>query len=256
MTTGVAPQQLARRVRPAPINRTRERIFFGGMALLMIAVILLGFRDTFFPLGRKPAALASPVIILHGTIFSLWLLLFFIQATLIAAHRTRWHMRFGLWIYGLALFVVPLGIFAAADELRRDLAAGASPNPAVDPTSFSLVSVMGMVEFGTLIALSYFVRRQPAAHKRLALYAVLSMMDAGTDRWPWQTWGISESWSLWVFTALLLLPVVYDLISLRRIHWATLFAAPFVWTLHFLEFPLGRTPTWHALAHLMLKLPH
>jgi hypothetical protein len=47
---------------------------------------------------------------------------------------------------------------------------------------------------------------------------------------------------------------MYDLISLRRLHWATMFAAPFAWTLHRLEIPLGHTHAWHAAANFMLSL--
>lgn len=255
MTFEVAQRQ-PQRAPTVPVNRTRERIFFGGMALMMIATILLGFRASYFPLDERPAALASPIIVVHGAVFTFWILLFFIQTALIAAHRTRWHMKFGLWLYGLAVLLVPLGILAAADEQRRDLLAGFAPFPGVDARTFSLVSVMGMVMFATLMAWSYIARRQPAAHKRLALYALLSMMNAGTDRWPWEAWGISDSWSTWVFTAMLLLPVLYDLISLHRVHWATMFAAPFVWLLYRFEIPLGRTHAWHAFANLMLRLVH
>jgi hypothetical protein len=253
MATDAVQRQPLPRTRPAPINRPRERIFFAIMVLLMVATILLGFRASYFPLGERPTALASTVIIVHGTVFSLFLLLFGVQTTLIAAHRTRWHMHLGLWLYGLAALMVPLGVLAAIDELRRDLAAGSSPEPAIDPRTFSMISIMGMVVFAVLMVWSYAERHHPAAHKRLALYAVLSMMNAGTDRWPWQAWGISESWSFWVFTALLLLPALYDLLSLHRIHWATLFSAPFIWILYWFQFPIGRTHAWHYLANLGLK---
>jgi hypothetical protein len=142
-------------------------------------------------------------------------------------------MTLGLWLYGLAAVMIPIGVLAAANEIKRDFAAGPPYTLGIDPVSFSIVSVNGMLMFGTLMASSYLVRRNPAAHKRLALYAVISMMNAGSDRWPWDAWGIREHWSVWFYTLLLLLPVVYDLISLRKVHNATLFAAPFVWLLHF-----------------------
>jgi hypothetical protein len=256
MATDALQRQPIPSTRHAPVSRTRERFFFAIMALLIVATILLGFRASYFPLGDRPEALASPSIIVHATVFSLFLLLFIVQTTLIAAHRVRWHMQLGLWLYGLAALMVPLGLLAAIDELGRDLAANKYPVPGVDARTFSMISVMGIVVFAILMVWSYLERRNPPAHKRLALYAVLSMMNAGTDRWPWQAWGISDSWSLWVFTALLLLPVLYDFISLHRIHWATSFSAPFIWILYWYEFPLGRTHSWHAIADLSLKLPH
>ena len=239
-----------------PINRTRERVFFGGMALLMIATILLGFRMTYFPLGERPVALSSWVIILHGAVFSLWLALFFVQTALISIRKVKWHMSLGLAIYSLAMLVFPLGLFAAADELKRKVAIGPPWLFGFEPRTFSLVSVMGMIMFGTLITWSYIVRRNPAAHKRLALFATLCMMDAGIDRWPWDAWGINQGWSTWVYTAFLLLPVIYDFVSIRKIHWATAFAAPFAFTLHRLEIPIGQTAVWHAVSNFMLKLWH
>jgi len=227
-------------------RRIQERVFFGFMALLMIATILLGFRATYFPLGERPTALSSWVIVVHGIVFSLWLALFFVQTTLISIRRVRWHMSLGLAIYGLAVLVFPLGIIAAGPPWLFGY----------EPRTFSLVSVMGMVMFGTLIAASYALRRNAAAHKRLALYSIICMMDAGIDRWPWDAWHIDHAWSPWVYTAYLLLPVAFDLLSIRRIHWATLCAAPFAFTLHRLEIPIGETPAWHAVSDLMLKLWH
>lgn len=243
-------------MRVQPVNRTRERVFFGGMALLMIATILLGFRQTYFPLGAKPAALSSWIIVLHGSVYSLYLALFLVQTALISARRVQWHMKLGLAVYGLAALMIPLGIVAAADELRRDLAAGVSPMPSIDPRSFSLVSVMGVVMFATLITLSYVTRRRPDVHKRLVLYATLSMMNAGIDRWPFQAWRISQSWSPWIYTAFLLLPIIYDLTTLHHIHWVTIYAASFTWILYKLWIPLGFTHAWHAVTNLMLRFLH
>jgi hypothetical protein len=238
------------------VNRTRERVFFGGMTLLMIGTILLGFRQSYFPLDAKPEALSSWVVVLHGVLFSLFLVLFFVQVALISARRVQWHMKLGLVVYGLVAPMVLLGVVAAMDEVRRELASGKEFLPGIDTRTFSTVSVVGMVMFGTLMAWSYFARRRPDVHKRLALYATLSMMNAGIDRWPWAAWGASDSWALWVFTGFLLLPVVYDLISLHRVHWVTMFAVPFIWVLLRLEIPLGRTHVWHSAVDLMLRLLH
>jgi len=253
MSSHRMPTNVLKRVPVRPSNRQRERIFFGPMALLMIGTVLLGFRKTYFPLRPKPAAVSSWVIQLHGAVFSLYLLLFLVQTTLVAARRVRWHMSLGLAVYGLAALMIPLGVAAAADEIRRDLASGPPYNLDIDPRTFSLVSVMGMVMFGTLITWSYVARRRPDVHKRLVLYATLSMMDAGSDRWPLEAMGLNHGWATWIYTGFLLLPAVYDLISLRRLHWVTMFAAPYAFVLHRLEIPLGHTRAWHAVADLMLR---
>jgi hypothetical protein len=78
-------------------------------------------------------------------------------------------------------------------------------------------------------------------------------MDAGVDRWRLVAMGMNQSWATWIYTALLFLPVAYDLISLRRLHWVTTFAALFAFLLHRLEFPLGNTHAWLAAANLTLR---
>jgi hypothetical protein len=141
------------------------------MTLVMAATVLLGFRATYFPLGPKPAALTSPIVIVHAAVFSTFLALFFVQMALVSVKRVRWHMKLGLWLFGLAAVMIPVGVLAAANEIKRDLAAGPPYTLGVDPLSFSVVSVNGMLMFGTLMAASYVARRNHPAHKRLALYA-------------------------------------------------------------------------------------
>jgi hypothetical protein len=49
------------------------------------------------------------------------------------------------------------------------------------------------------------------------------------------------------------MPVLYDLLSMRRVHRVAMFSVPFIWILHQAEIPLGRTAAWHFIANLMLK---
>lgn len=236
-----------------PKKRAQERVFFAVMTLLMIGTILLGFRVTYFPLGPKPEATHSSIIVVHGAVYTLFLFFLFVQVSLISARRVKWHMALGLWVYGLAALMVPLGVVAAADEIRRELVSGIEVVPGIDTLTFSTISVLGIAVFGVLMGWSYVVRRKPEAHKRLALYAVISMMNAGIDRWPWHAWGLSETWATWVFAGYALLPVVYDLVSLRRVHWVAMVAVPLILVVDRYKFVVGHTEIWHVAAKAMVK---
>lgn len=193
---------------------------------------------------------------MHGVVFSFYMLLFLAQTALISAHKVQWHKSLGLAAYGLAALMIPLGLAGAVDQMRRYFAAGPPyPFGGIHPLTFAMVPVMGMVMFGTLIACSYAARFRPDVHKRLALYATISMMDAGIDRWPLPAMGMSQDWASWIYVAYLLLPAVYDLISLRRVHRVAMTAAPFVFVLHALEIPLGATGAWHAVGNVLLRWP-
>src|SRR4051812_5363705 len=80
---------------PADPKR-RERVFYTGMAIALIVTVFGGFSRTFYlrPLFHPEPLL--PLLILHGIIFSSWLVLFIIQTSLVAAKRTRTHMRLGI----------------------------------------------------------------------------------------------------------------------------------------------------------------
>ena len=61
---------------PAPLVRRRHHRFYNGMSLLIAAIVFAGFYRTFYlsPWLHGPAL--SPLRIVHGVVFSTWILLF------------------------------------------------------------------------------------------------------------------------------------------------------------------------------------
>src|SRR6202043_1042610 len=78
-----------------PVNRPMERVFYSGMAVLLCVCIYIGFSPTYFQAGVLRAAPPSPILHVHGAVFTLWMLLFLVQAALISAHRVKWHRSLG-----------------------------------------------------------------------------------------------------------------------------------------------------------------
>jgi hypothetical protein len=245
MMTGALQSQMTHQVRP--VNRLRERIFFGSMTALLFASVLLGFARTYYLAGMVRAPLPSVTIHIHGAVFSLWFVLLVVQTALIPAGRVGWHRSLGLVSYGVAVLMVVLGVLAATDSLRRNFSIGP-----LDPSTSFALSVIDISVFGVLIGCSYLARRKPDVHKRLVLYATLAMMGAAIDRWPFQAWGMQHSASPVIFTLFLLPPVAYDLISLHKIHRATIFGAGLVYLFHKLEIPIGKSHACHVLASYLL----
>jgi len=50
---------------------------------------------------------------------------------------------------------------------------------------------------------------------------------------------------------MVLLAILYDLVSLHRIHRSTMWAAPLVFAAGALAVPIGMTPAWHAFAIML-----
>src|SRR4051812_30861709 len=91
----VVPAAAPRESRYRPDNRTVERVFYGGMAILLCIVVFIGFAPTYFQAGILRAPLPSAIVHIHGALFTLWMLLFVTQAALISARRVKWHRSFG-----------------------------------------------------------------------------------------------------------------------------------------------------------------
>jgi hypothetical protein len=228
--------------------RINDHLFFGGMAILLSASVALGFARTYFLAGFVHAPLANRIVHVHGIIFSLWFVLLLWQAFLISVGRLQWHRRLGLVTYGLALLIVISGVQVATDSLRRGAHIGS-----FDVSVSYAISVMDMVAFAIVIFASYSARERPDAHKRYILFATLSIVDAAIDRWPYREMGMDFSAHTSIYISFLLLPVIYDLISLHGIHPSTRWAGPLVYLLNTFRIPIGKTQLWADFAHAMAR---
>ena len=91
----LSPNPQSRPLVYRPVNRTVERFFFSGMAILLCVVVFIGFSPTYFRAGMLRAPLPSPILHFHGAVFTLWMVLFVVQAGLISARRVAWHRSLG-----------------------------------------------------------------------------------------------------------------------------------------------------------------
>lgn len=171
---------MATTARPA-IRLTRERLFYSGMALLIFALVAIGFAPTWFLRGSlatsRPLVPMTPLVVLHGTMFTAWIALFVTQAGLISARQHKLHMKLGLATVGLGAAMVVVGILTAVGQVER----GNSP-PGLDPLTFFTVPFLDMIVFGSLIAGGFVYRRDPQTHKRLMLCATALMLQPGIGR--------------------------------------------------------------------------
>lgn len=232
---------------PQPVNRTFERIFYSGMAVLMCICVYIGFSPTYFGAGMLRAPLPSPILHFHGAVFTLWMLLFVIQAAFISARRVKLHRSFGTVAFCLPPIMVVLGVIAALDALHRGVRIGP-----LDPSVSFAIPFIGIFAFAIVIYASWRARRRPDAHKRLILLATAGLVGAAFGRFPWGRIGLPPAaGAVTGIGILILLLLVYELISTRTIHRSTRWAAPLVFASVALAVPIGMTPAWHAFAALL-----
>ncbi len=232
------------------VNRTVERVFYSGMAILLCVCVFIGFSPTYFRAGMMRAPLPSPILHIHGAVFTLWMLLFVVQATLISARRVKWHRSFGTVAFCLPPIMIVLGVIAAIDALHRGVKIGP-----LDPAVSAAIPLIGIIGFSFVIYASWRARRRPDAHKRLILIATMGLVAAAFGRFPWARIGLPPAaGAVTGLGILLLFLVVYELISIRRIHRSTMWAAPFMFASVALAVPIGMTTAWHAFAELLNRI--
>ena len=235
---------------PRPLDKAAERAFFGGMAFLLCVVVFIGFFPTFFGAGFVRARLQSPVLRVHGMVFTAWMLLFLVQAALVSARRVAWHRRLGIIAFCLPPIMIGLGVIAAIDALGRKVTIGT-----LDPATSLALPLWNITAFAIVIFAAWRARRRPDAHKRLVVLATVSLSTAALGRFPWTQMGIPAAAGAVIGLALLILAIIaYDVLSLRRVHRSTAWAAPIVFIAGACAVPLGMTAAWHHFADLLTRV--
>lgn len=234
---------------PRQPARTAERIFFGGMAMLLSVIVFTGFFRTFFGAGFVHAPLPSPMLRVHGLVFTAWMLLLVTQAALVSARRVAWHRTLGVVAFGLVPLMIGLGVIAAIDALGRRVSIGP-----LDPATSLALPLVNITAFAIVIGAAWRARRQPDAHKRLVVLATVSLSTAALGRIPWARLDLPPAAGPVIgLAALVLLLVAYDVLSLRRVHRSSMWAAPVVFAAGAFAVPLGMTPAWHHFAEFLMR---
>jgi hypothetical protein len=232
-------------------SRRYENRFFASMAVVSLFVVFIGFARTYYLAGVFKAPLPNLLVHIHGAVFSLWMLLFITQISLVAVHRVNLHRRLGMFGFGLACLMVPLGVLAATDQLARH-AANPGRETVEEVRAFYAIPLADILMFSTFVYLGFRSRTHPAVHKRLMLFATFALLDAGFDRWA-----IFDPYPLPVVHAVCFLPLlavllIYDWWSTSRVQRVTLWASAFLVAVQQLRHPLGHTATWQTFATWVL----
>ena len=204
--------------------KTRERRFYSRMAIFLMVVVFIGFAPSFYlrnivPAYPRPNPTLPPSVILHGLLFTLWMLAFIAQTQLVAAGRRDIHMKLGTTWMALAVAIVPMMYLAGVWQVAR-----ANQPPFTDPLNWTAVPLATVPAFAYLVWQGWKRRREAQWHKRLMLgAAILVVAGPGFGRIPIvppSFWGFS--FQMLAGLALLFTPLLlWDRRSTGRVHPAT-----------------------------------
>jgi hypothetical protein len=215
------------------------------MAVACLIAVFAGFARTYYLRSYFGLSALTPLLHLHGIVFTTWILLLLAQTTLVAANRTRVHRRLGVAGGAVAALVVILGTITAV--VRARLAEVPPDGP--PPLAFLTIPLGDMVAFATLVSAAFYFRRRTDVHKRLMLLATIAILPAATARWPVPFIQQVGPLAFFGLADLFILPLLaYDLLARGRFHKATVLGGLFLAASHPLRLMIGNTAGWLAVA--------
>lgn len=227
----------------------RSGTFYIGMALLGLAVVLLGFSRTYLAPMARGDFQAPAIVHIHGALALGWVLLFVLQPSLVRAGRYRIHIWSGCLGLGLAIATAFTSIPVALFAVERDLAllgeAGA------------VSSLLGVLTSMTLFVMLVLAgawaayQQRGEVHKRLMLMATIVVL--------WPAWFRLRHWmpdlpdpQLWLGVvaadSLIFVAMVRDRIILGRVHPVWLYVGLPIFCEQTLEALLYDRPLWRRVS--------
>jgi hypothetical protein len=172
-------------VASATDRKASERKFYSRMAIFLVFVVLLGFGPSFYlrgivPSYPRPNPTLPPWVILHGSVFTVWMALIVAQTQLIGARKHAVHMQLGKLGMLFAILMIPVMYLTAVWQVAR-----ANQPPFTDPLTWTIVPLSVIIPFAIVVWNGWNSRRDVQTHKRLMLSAaIMVMMGPAIGRLP------------------------------------------------------------------------
>src|SRR5262245_17661019 len=157
--------------RKATAGRNFDHRFFIAVAILFPLAVLIGFGPTFYlkPFFNTPP-MTRAIIAIHGTLMTVWVLMFISQVYLISSKRIKVHQKLGIVCVVLAPIIMVTGFLTAIGAAKYGTA---SAPPQISALSFMIVPFFDMLTFAVLFGAAVYYRKNAPTHKRLILLTVI-----------------------------------------------------------------------------------
>ena len=247
----------------APVARPMEDRFFVAMAGVCAVIAFTGFAQTYWLQVPAGTFNGSPLVHLHGLLFSLWTLFFLSQATFIATGRYMDHRAWGLFGIALATAMLFTGLMVAVGGLQHRIEQGYGDAG----RAFLIVPASAILLFAGFVTAAILNRRRSDWHKRLMLVATVSLLNAPIARFfflaatgggPGLRPGIGPprpvEFSLMpalIGDLIIVVAILFDWRTRGRPHPAFLWGLGGLLAVQLLRVPISRTDAWLGFADFL-----
>ena len=229
-------------------RRGFARHFFEAMACVIAVVVFAGFAPTFYLSSALNGPALTPMAQIHGVVFTLWIVLLLVQTRLAAVGWIVSHRRFGVLGAALAVAMTVVGVATGIAAAARGHAPGGG-----DPRSFLIIPLSGIAVFAATVAFAIAMRRRTDVHKRLMMIANISLLDPAIARLPLAIMVVHPLVSFGLACLLGVAVAIYDLVTLGRVHGATLIALPLTAASQPLALYISDADIWLRIADALIR---
>lgn len=229
------------------VKRLLSRYFYLSMSLVFAGLVVWGFSRTVND-NLFHASPPRPFLLwIHGTAFSMWVLFFIAQSTLVRVHKVSWHRFLGWFGAGLATMMIALGFTIAVIMARFDIVV----HHQADADAFLSIPFYDMIAFGVCIGLAIYWRKKPDFHRRLVFIATCGLMDAALGRFDYL---FNHNLFYPCLDLMIVLGMARDLVVDRRVNKIYLYVLPVLVVGQSLSVYMWRiNPTWwQSVTHAIL----
>ncbi len=230
-----------------------DRIFYSGVPAAVAVVVLWGFARSWFlrPIDGIPEGFSplTPLLIVHGLVFTAWIALNALQPLLIAAGNRALHRTMGWVGAGLATAMLVLIPIATIESMRHG-------GPSIFPSIylFFAVNLIGALEFGLSVGLAIAWRKRADYHKRLMMLALVPLIPPAVARIP-GAGQFMPALGLVVMNLPIVLGILYDMSTRRRVHNVWLWGGPLMIGSEALMSVIGFSSWWRVFCEWAMRLP-
>ncbi len=248
------------------INPERRAMgtFYVWMAGLFVLIAFSGFAETYWLQIPAGTFTGSPLLHLHGILYSAWTLFFLGQTWLAATGRMQHHRAWGVAGVSLATAMVFVGFATGIASMQKDVAGGF----AHQARAFAIVPLTAAVLFAVLVAWAVVTVKKPETHKRLMMLATLSILQAPIGRFFFLTVGggggpgsrpgsgppapaVTTVGAGAVVAVLIAVALVYDWRKNGKPHPVYVFGGAAVVLIEIGRVALADSPQWQAIAQAL-----
>jgi hypothetical protein len=230
-------------IEATPARSARSaRVFHSAISIALLATAIAGFAPTYFLRGLSDRPPLSPLVHVHGAVFTSWLVLLVVQSALVSARRVDWHRRLGIAGAVIAAVMVPLGVMTVLAAGRTWLIEGPRP------VTFIIFPLGQIVLFAVFVGAALWKRRDRELHRRLILLATIATITPAINRI------VGDQWLTLALTALFVIAgIVHDWKTHRRVHPVYLKGGLILLLSGPLRFAVSQTAAWERIARSLVE---